>query len=173
VQTLTLRRLFDFVTDYDLKAEDIDQYLQRAHEASQVEIEADDAQDQVEERVFKDSYIPRTLDEVIDIERDVDCLQTGDTENLLYTKLTGLDINHDAVSLSDSDEESDNSDDSDETGDFQNPSGPLSSSLSKEEIKRLRKENKIKVKAEKKERRKTKTPKHVKKRRDKLASSRQ
>jgi RIO kinase 1 len=193
VPTLTIRRLFDFITDVSIASEDLDRYLAIAHEAALLEV--DDELKKVDDNVFSHSYIPRTLDDVIDIERDVDRIQSGDTEKLLYTKLTGLDLkslaatdsplkkpekgsgfldspsdpSNSSDSLSeDLDSQSDSSDSlsdsSDSLSDFSD-----TSPLSKEEVRRLRKENKTAVKAEKKEKRKNKTPKHVKKRRDKLA----
>lgn len=208
VATLDLRRLFDFVTDVNLRTEDIDEYLGRAHEAtsqeqSQMQSEPSRMHElNVDEQVFNQAYIPRTLDEVIDIERDVDQMQAGDTQDLLYTKLTGLYIGRAHMSaangtargeknahgddddgsdcgaasddLSDTEDDSSASEDSSEEGeeDEEGEEGGesiMTAPLSKEEIKRLRKENKAKVKTEKREKRKTKMPKHVKKRREKIA----
>ena len=189
VQTLTLRRLFDFITDPHIT--DIDLYLQEAHLASQEEydMEQDILTDLdenkssllTEETVFKQAFIPRTLDDVVDIERDVDQVTAGKTDKLLYTKLVGLvlkeeassePVSHSASASTSDNEDSDSqeSDESDTDTDSSKEQEPRSGEqLSREEIRRLRKENKVKVKAENKEKRKKKIPKHVKKRQEKLA----
>lgn len=178
VATLSLRRLFDFITTVGITDDSIDEYLTQAHAEQALETSQEALQRQEQsDRIFKDSFIPRTLDDVIDIERDLDSLQAGDTDELLYRKLTGLDAlqakDHDVAlsdplsgsgsgsgSDSDSDSESPESGSEDENVRSLSDPGPLS----KEEIRRLRKENKVKVKAEQRERRKTKIPKHVKRR---------
>lgn len=205
VQTLTLRRLFDFITDPHIT--DIDLYLQKAHLASQEEYDMEqngltDLDENkssllTEETVFKQAFIPRTLDDVVDIERDVDQVTAGKTDKLLYTKLVGLVLKEEAsrepvghsASASNSDNEDSGSQESDESDtdtdtvtdtdtDADTDADADSSreqehrggeQLSREEIRRLRKENKVKVKAENKEKRKKKIPKHVKKRQEKLA----
>ncbi|XP_053394020.1 serine/threonine-protein kinase RIO1-like [Mercenaria mercenaria] len=47
-------------------------------------------QDKIDEQVFKNAYIPRTLDAVIDFERDFYKAKEGDTEEFLYSKISGL-----------------------------------------------------------------------------------
>lgn len=210
VATLDLRRLFDFITDVSLRTEDIDEYLERVHEATSQEQKRMQNEPScmhaltVNEQVFSQAYIPRTLDEVIDIERDVNQVQTGDTQDLLYTKLTGLHIERPHLGSNKMDSLEKDTDDSanddygygcsDDSGndreardDSSGTEDDLSSlevspdedegdgepavtaPLSREEIKKLRKENKAKVKAERREKRKAKVPKHVKKRREKIA----
>lgn len=43
-----------------------------------------------EDAVFKSSYIPRTLDEVYDPERDAEILNRGDGDQLIYAGVTGI-----------------------------------------------------------------------------------
>lgn len=173
VATLDLRRLFDFITDVSLRAEDIDGHLERMQEeARQEQAQLEPGRMHalaVDEQVFSQAYIPRTLDEVIDIERDVYQMQAGDTQDLLYTKLTGLHLER--TSLEGGDAESDAVGDDEESsgGSDEGDEGESAAPLSKDEIRRLRKENKTKVKAEKKDKRKAKMPKHVKKRKEKIA----
>jgi RIO kinase 1 len=40
--------------------------------------------------VFKHAYIPRTLDQVIDFERDVEAVENKDKIDVMYTKILGL-----------------------------------------------------------------------------------
>lgn len=180
VSTLNLRRLFDFITDINIIS--IDEYLVAAHEATMADSDDGDGQgdedgemrnqQQIDEQVFRQAFIPRTLNEVIDIERDVEQMQAGDTSELLYTKLIGIDVQmgNDVLKTlddSDSDSQSDNSGDS--GSDTEKSSDKETRNMTKEEIKKMRKENKNRVKVENREKRKHKIPKHVKKRREKLA----
>ncbi|OCF40175.1 Atypical/RIO/RIO1 protein kinase [Kwoniella heveanensis CBS 569] len=47
---------------------------------------------EVDDKVFMSSYIPRTLAEVYDPERDVDVLKRGDGDDLIYAGVTGLKL---------------------------------------------------------------------------------
>lgn len=187
IRTLGLRTLFDYVTDVTISNEVAlsDEYLNALHEKMEAmeEGESEYASNERElgERVFKDSFIPRTLDEVIDIERDVDQLTSGQTKDLLYTKFTGMSLNEQqpeplpdkkfSCSESDLSEEDTGSDnDSFSNSEFEGSTPEESNTLTKEEQRKLRKENKQAVKEEKREKRKTKIPKKVKKRREKISS---
>ncbi|OQR78778.1 serine/threonine-protein kinase RIO1-like [Tropilaelaps mercedesae] len=87
VATMTLRELFDFVVSPVI--EDVDGYLENMAEICAIRGVLDSKQIVVDEEVFKNSYIPRRLDQVIDYERDVKKFQKG--EDLLYKTVTGLD----------------------------------------------------------------------------------
>ena len=57
-----------------------------------------DAAAEVEHAVFMQSYIPRTLDAVRDVEADVAKVMKGDTAGLYYAALTGMDaVGHGAA----------------------------------------------------------------------------
>lgn len=91
VCTLTVKELFDFVTDVSINADNLDDYLDRLMDvASNRSLQDLTAQEKIDEEVFKNSYIPRTLDQVINFERDFIHAQDGETDELLYQKLTGL-----------------------------------------------------------------------------------
>lgn len=47
---------------------------------------------EAEEAVFMSSYIPRNLGEVYDPERDIDVIASGKGQDLIYARLTGLDM---------------------------------------------------------------------------------
>jgi RIO kinase 1 len=87
VTPMRTKELFDFVTD--LSITDVDAYLQKMQdvvsnrEHNQVEEEAED-------EVFRQIYIPRTLEEVIDYEQDIEKAGRGD--QLSYLKLTGVKL---------------------------------------------------------------------------------
>ena len=171
VVTMTLRELFDFTTDIHIS--DADAEINRI----KLMLEGRDftyfsnEELKLDEDVFKQSYIPRTLDEVIDIERDIDRVAMGDTEDILYQKITGLAIdvgNQEEAEESNSDI-SDSSDCSDSNGSSSLEDFSDSCPEDEERKKQLRKEWKKFVKEEKRERRKTKLKKHVKKRKAKVS----
>ncbi|KNC95923.1 atypical/RIO/RIO1 protein kinase, variant [Spizellomyces punctatus DAOM BR117] len=72
----------------------IEQYLAKVHArvAERPATYLDDATIQVDEEVFKQLYIPRTLDDVPDVERDVEKLRAGQGADLLYRQVIGLTL---------------------------------------------------------------------------------
>ncbi|KAG9062837.1 Serine/threonine-protein kinase RIO1 [Linnemannia hyalina] len=93
VAVMGQKELFDFITDVsiDMADESMDAELERIMTAMPVnETEAEAEKRKVDDAVFSQSYIPRHLQEVIDVERDVRKVLEGDTEELLYTKMTGI-----------------------------------------------------------------------------------
>ncbi|XP_051943944.1 serine/threonine-protein kinase RIO1 [Hippocampus zosterae] len=182
VAVMTVRELFDFITDPSITCHNMDQYLEKMMVvgAERTSTQRSD-QDRVDEEVFKKAYIPRTLTEVSHYERDFDLVRTREEEtaanqqhdNVLYRTLTGLkkDLSgvqmvpallEDDGSSSSSEEEEDEEDNDDEAahplpGDNADP-------LDKKEKKKLAKEAQ-------REKRKSKVPKHVKKRKEKVAKT--
>ena len=189
VCVMTVRELFDFVTDPSISDDNVDDYLERAQAiAANRGIEEETPEETVKEEVFKKAYIPRTLEQVVDFEKDAERAKKGKAEEILYSTLTGLkpDLtgvqaqpellknkhvdtgenkgdgcdNMEVDSSSNDESESDGEDDEqkekvlDEKG----------TALSKKEHKKL-------VKEANREKRKNKTPKHVKKRKEKLAKT--
>lgn len=127
------------------------------------------ATDDVDTAVFRQQYIPQTLEQVYDIERDVEKVQAGEGKDLVYRDLlagekpTGQDKPEDeagdsdgsggvSVSGSESDDE-----EGDELSEKKTPRGK------RFEDKDVKREHKQKVKEEKREQRTKKMPKHVKK----------
>uniref|UniRef100_A0A1D5R5A3 Serine/threonine-protein kinase RIO1 n=1 Tax=Macaca mulatta TaxID=9544 RepID=A0A1D5R5A3_MACMU len=100
VAVMTVRELFEFVTDPSITHENMDAYLSKAMEiASQRTKEERSSQDHVDEEVFKRAYIPRTLNEVKHYERDMDLIMklkeedmavNAQQDNILYQTVTGL-----------------------------------------------------------------------------------
>ncbi|XP_023252992.1 serine/threonine-protein kinase RIO1-like [Seriola lalandi dorsalis] len=81
---MTVRELFDFITDLSITCHNIDQYLEKAMVvAAERTSEQRSDQDRVDEEVFKKAYIPRTLTEVSHYERDVDLMRTKEEESAL------------------------------------------------------------------------------------------
>ncbi|KNC83717.1 atypical/RIO/RIO1 protein kinase [Sphaeroforma arctica JP610] len=94
VDVMSMRELFEFVTDPNLQDEHIDEYLEKAQE--KIAARGDEtAEDKVAEAVFQHAYIPRTLDDVVDFERDHERMQraakSGETVDLIYAKILGLE----------------------------------------------------------------------------------
>ncbi|XP_023936391.2 serine/threonine-protein kinase RIO1 [Bicyclus anynana] len=173
VATLTVKELFDFITDTSINESNLEECLEKLSEkAASRNFEELTAQEQIEEEAFKNIYIPKRLTEVINYERDINKAKKGETGDLAYKKIAGF--NDDLTGtvdkpdilqedeISDSASESSSNDEADENkGKFKNSARPRDESL---ESKKARKKA---VKEEKAERRKTKTKKHIKKRRDK------
>ncbi|KAK7159088.1 hypothetical protein R3I94_005429 [Phoxinus phoxinus] len=190
VAVMTVRELFEFVTDPSITSDNINRYLDKAMEISSERTAEDRSnQDKVHEEVFKRAYIPRTLNEVTHYERDVDTMlrkkeehSSEDThsENILYQTVTGLrkdlsgvqkvpsiledSTKDDGSSSEEEEEEEDEEDDEEEKseGEETQEVGNLS-----EEAQLDRKERKKLVKEAQREKRKTKVPKHLKKRKEK------
>uniref|UniRef100_A0A670I7F9 Serine/threonine-protein kinase RIO1 n=1 Tax=Podarcis muralis TaxID=64176 RepID=A0A670I7F9_PODMU len=189
VAVMTVRELFEFVTDPSITNENMDAYLEKAMEISCERTEEERSnQDNVDEEVFKKAYIPRTLTEVKNYERDVDTMMKLKEEetalnvqqdNILYQTVTGLKKDLSGVQKvpallenreeADSDSEDNDSSDHSELGckeqeeESVHPKDrPAETSVDKKERKKIAKEAQ-------REKRKNKTPKHVKKRKEKTA----
>ncbi|KAM9308290.1 serine/threonine-protein kinase RIO1 [Gastrophryne carolinensis] len=186
VAVMTVRELFEFITDPSITSDNMDAYLEKAMEISTQRTEEErSSQDKVDEEVFKKAYIPRTLNEVKNYERDVDLMQKMKEEdlslntqqdNILYQTVTGLKKDLSGaetvpalLQITDQQEAGSDSD---------THSGDESTSGSEEEVhpkdqtpdsEMDRKERKKLAKEAQREKRKNKIPKHVKKRKEKTA----
>ena len=208
VCVMTVKELFDFVTDPTISSDNIDEYLDKMQEivlARSSNGHGASSQQQVDEEVFKQMYIPRTLEEVVTYEEDYDKMQEGLTSDISYQTVTGLKpdltgpqdipvILQESHSTSnpvtgvpvDTENISSKVDALDliESGSSDAECSSSSSSndsdhgiLQEQRVSRRAKRNldpsekkahKLTVKEQNKERRKNKTPKHVKKRKEKV-----
>ncbi|KAK9888866.1 hypothetical protein WA026_001086 [Henosepilachna vigintioctopunctata] len=168
VATMSLKDLFNFITDPTITEENMEECLGILSEkAGSCDITADDV---VEEEIFKEQYIPQTLTDVIDFERDINKVKSGQGDDLVYKTLVGLksDLSgpaqHPEILQKNSDEDSNCDDDTDEEKEkhFVDSSRPKHESL---EEKKARKQA---VKEEKAKKRETKIKKHVKKRNERI-----
>ncbi|KAG8531411.1 uncharacterized protein KY384_003040 [Bacidia gigantensis] len=164
VETLSEKAVFGFVTavegsmDNDCIAASLDTlYAARNNDDSET------GNADVDQEVFRNQYMPQTLEQVYDVERDANEVAEGSQGSLVYGGLLAdkisKDYEHEAVSdrsdLSDSDSESTKQDHIE--FDKERPRG-------KRFIEKdVRKEHKQQVKEEKRAQRETKIPKHVKK----------
>ncbi|XP_057189202.1 serine/threonine-protein kinase RIO1 [Triplophysa rosa] len=187
VAVMTVRELFEYVTDPSITNDNINEYIDKAMEiSSERTAEERSNQDKVDEEVFKKAYIPRTLNEVAHYERDVDIMlkkkeeessENTQNDNILYQTVTGLrkdlsgvqtvpsilqDSGKDDSSGSEEEGEDDDEDESGEEDAQEGGSNSEAAPLDKKERKKL-------VKDAQREKRKNKVPKHLKKRKEKVS----
>ncbi|KAL4713585.1 hypothetical protein ACJJTC_005070 [Scirpophaga incertulas] len=175
VATLTVKELFDFITDSTINENNLEDCLEKLSEkAASRNFDEMTAQEQIEEEAFKNVYIPKRLTEVLNYERDINNAKQGETENLIYKKiagfnedLTGTVDKPDILNNNKNDSQSESESSSDDENDNENETKFVNSSRPRDESPASKKARKKAVKDEKAEKRKTKIKKHVKKRRDK------
>uniref|UniRef100_A0A336LVC2 Serine/threonine-protein kinase RIO1 n=1 Tax=Culicoides sonorensis TaxID=179676 RepID=A0A336LVC2_CULSO len=183
VSTMTVKELFDFVTDPNITDENMEDKLNDISERiSERNLDELTAQEKIDEEVFKQAFIPKRLNEVYDVERDIFEKKT-DGDDLIYKKITGLDtetnvlreksgVKDEVIAInegekSDNDTESESgseSDEEDENGTFKN------SARNKDETPEEKRARKKAIKEAAAEKRKTKVKKHIKKRKEKQYS---
>ncbi|CAL8277772.1 unnamed protein product [Lota lota] len=176
VAVMTIRELFEFITDSSITSDNINQYLERAMDISSDRTAQERSdQDRVDEEVFKKAYIPRTLTEVNHYERDVAAMKEEDAamhaqnDNVLYQTVMGLRRDLSGVqkvpalleesSSAESSSEEEEDGDKEEKGENEGES-PVD-----------KKERKKHIKEAQREKRKSKTPKHVKKRKERASKN--
>ncbi|XP_059483747.1 serine/threonine-protein kinase RIO1 [Neocloeon triangulifer] len=160
VATLNIRTLFDFIVDPNITKDKVQERLDELSQKSASEI-----YDEVDDEVFKKAYIPRTLTEVIDFEKDL----AKDDSEVLYRTVAGIKVDKEGSaeeSGSEGGEEADSSasESDSEASKFVNCARP------REESPNSKKERKKAIKDQQAEKRKAKIKKHVKKRKEKLGS---
>lgn len=197
VAVMTIRELFDFIVDPSITDESIDSYLEEVQQRILARGE-DSHKDEIADSVFMQSFIPKTLDHVKNVEADVMRITSGkDTGDMYYKTITGLkqalsivhpslteeeqeDVDdkekppvHPIDNTDSSESNTDSGTDGDEDDSLCGSEGESSifktNNQTQVERKAARKENKKKVKEEKREARKTKVPKAVKKKKKKKA----
>ena len=187
VDVLSERAVFGFVTAAEGGTEEVGMRggVERLWEVRNLEEGGESGEREVEDEVFRRQYIPQTLREVYDIERDAETLQAGEGQSLPYrglladdkvadggavqppSTLTGEerevlagtgDVDKDGDDQEEGSEESVEDDgEREDWGDDGRPRGK------RFEDKEEKKAHKTLVKEEKRERRREKMPKHVKK----------
>lgn len=198
VAVMTIRELFDFIVDPCIADDDVDSYLEELQQKIMSRGDVT-AEDEIADSVFVQSYIPKTLDHVKNVEEDVIRLTSGqDTGDMYYQTITGLKqalsivqpapcevqkqenkaslVEHPSVNQADQSNSAEIGSEPSTDGDEENLTDSEGSSSETEsrapvDKKTARKENKKKVKEEKREARKNKVPKAVKKRKKKLAKA--
>ncbi|KAL8645672.1 MAG: hypothetical protein Q9210_006577 [Variospora velana] len=176
VDTLSERTVFSFVTatQGSQDPEAMAAIFQKLYEERTNDPQADgDAE--VDAEVFRNQYIPQTLEQVYDIERDVDQVGKGDQEDLIYRDLLADKVISEAAHDQDTTatdppktDQDDSESDTSRDGEDSDPFAPKQPRGKRFENKDAKKDHKKQVKEEKREKREHKIPKHVKK---KLISS--
>lgn len=170
VAVMTVKELFDFITDPSITSNNLEECLSVLSEKSGQKPEAT-SQEQVEEEVFKQAYIPKRLTEVIDFERDINQAKSGQAQDLVYKTLVGLkgdlsgtvqkpEILDNNSDDSDSSKSEDSESEDDQGSKFVDCSRPRHETL---EEKKARKKA---VKESQAEKRKVKMKKHIKKQKE-------
>ncbi len=168
VAVLSERKVFEYVVaaegsvHLDEAKDNIDRLMTERSEAD----EGETAQEEVDNEVFRKQYIPQTLDQVYDAERDARQAQEGG-DALVYQDLLADKVVQDGQAK-DGDAGSANDSEAGGSADSENDSDRFSSDDQAPRGKRFqdkeaKKEHKKQVKEEKREKRKEKMPKHVKK----------
>lgn len=187
VETLSERSVFGFVTAAVASTEmkGMREAIAKLYEVQAQEGHVDLGNREIDDEVFRQQYIPQTLQQVYDIERDGERVMQGEGDSLVYQNLLADKIADggavqrvsadtvpgaagDGEDADDSNEE--NNSEEDEDGDPVNTAeqrgkrhGDDRPRGKRFEDKDAKREHKKVVKEEKRERRKEKMPKHVKK----------
>lgn len=169
VLTFGIKQIFDFVTDIKLKKEDLNDEINKMITNRHIDTEE-------EEQIFLGVYIPRTLQEVSAKKAEEDMYKNGDEVDILYEKLTGLQLEEKNAEkdLEKSDEEEENDDEEENSSSGEESEEGEKKEGENDEIKEKKggkqkyegldkKERKQKIKEENREKRKNKMPKKVKK----------
>lgn len=171
VDVLPDRTIFGFITDPEASAEmermreDLEALYEKRNEGGEGEDGAI-KDDEVDNEVFRKQYIPQTLEQVYDVERDAELVGAGKGDSLVYQNLLATKGDADGEHNDDDDEEDDSEDgsesgeDADGEKEWKDKGKPRGKRF---EDKEEKKAHKLAVKEEKREKRKTKMPKHVKK----------
>lgn len=167
---LTMQQLFNFITDPTITDANEEEYLQKAFEQRE-----NLPTNEVDERVFERIFLPQTLDELTEnSNKDLRQVSTilGMNETMTGARLVPTildDQDQESTTESSSSDSSDSSDYASANEDTPTQDKQLVNNVRPRDespnSKRLRKQA---VKEQKREKRKTKIPKHVKKRAEKL-----
>ncbi|KAK8064668.1 putative extragenic suppressor of the bimD6 mutation [Apiospora phragmitis] len=179
VDTLSDRAVFDFVTASEGAVEEpaLSEAVEKLYETRPVtgNHEGALAEQEVDNEVFRNQYIPQTLEQVYDIEKDAQKIGSGEGDKLVYRNLLA-----DQAVLLKQDEDAQGEDGETGTSDEESGDGAVLDSEDESRFDKGRprgkrfvdkdekKEHKQAVKEEKREKRKEKMPKQLKK---KLVSS--
>ncbi|KAF2807243.1 Serine/threonine-protein kinase Rio1 [Mytilinidion resinicola] len=161
VDTLSDRAVFGFVTEEG--ATEVEAMEKRIEELYKIRAETEEGKnEEVDNEVFRQQYIPQTLEQVYDIERDAELVGKGDGEGLIYQGLLADKVapkTGDDVSEEGSGEDGSSSDEDGDREWVEKDSTPRGKRFVDKDTK---KDHKAAVKEEKREKRKTKIPKHLK-----------
>ncbi|USP77713.1 hypothetical protein yc1106_04987 [Curvularia clavata] len=166
VETLSERKAYGFVTGAT-GAKDMKEVLQieemiRGLLNKQPLTEEERKKEDEDDEVFRNQYIPQTLDQVYDIERDAELVNAGAASDLPYQALLADKVVNNASDASNADTGSDDgSSDTSEVDQSIFEKGPSRGKKHMDHDEKVA--HKKAIKEEKREKRKEKMPKHMKK----------
>lgn len=171
VNVLSEKTTFGFITaaEGSTNPAEMASVLQTLDETRPEEDLEEDSKAEVDNEVFRNQYIPQTLDQVYDIERDAGEVAKGGRDNLVYRDLLAEKLSPDVPSATAedpaeaSDEDGEASSAAEGVGSDEDPFAKGRPRGKRFEDKESKKEHKKQVKEEKKTQRENKIPKHVKK----------
>jgi RIO kinase 1 len=171
VEVLSERRVFGFVTseeggkgvkgaDGSLEMGEMEAYIEKLWAEAGKLTEEEKIKDERDDEVFRNQYIPQTLEQVYDIERDAELIGQGQGDGLIYQALLA-----DKVAVNDGgSDDTEESDDSESGSEVDQSLFEKGTPRGKKHLEKGdKKEHKEKVKEEKREKRKNKMPKSIKK----------
>jgi RIO kinase 1 len=171
VEVLSERRVFGFVTseeggkgakgaDDGLEMGEMEAYIEKLWAEAGKLTEEEKIKDERDDEVFRNQYIPQTLEQVYDIERDAELIGQGQGDGLIYQALLA-----DKVAVNDGgSDDTEESDDSESGSEVDQSLFEKGTPRGKKHLEKGdKKEHKEKVKEEKREKRKNKMPKSIKK----------
>ncbi|KAI8966810.1 Serine/threonine-protein kinase Rio1 [Daldinia sp. FL1419] len=168
VDTLSDRTIFDFITKSEGAVEEpkLSEAIEElyASRAPSAHDEAAAAELEVDNEVFRNQYIPQTLEQVYDIEKDAEKIGEGEGDKLVYKNLLAdqvVEKPEDQSSEDESDEGAALDSDADSDDERFAKGTPRGKRFEDKDEKKQRKQA---VKEAKAEKRKDKMPKHLKKR---------
>lgn len=92
VSTMTVKELFDFITDPTITDANMEECLEKMSEKiANRSFDEFTEQQKLEEAIFKQIFIPKTLHDVYDIEKDI--FEKKNKDDLVYKTIAGLDGN--------------------------------------------------------------------------------
>lgn len=174
VSTMTVKELFDFVTDRNINEQNMEDCLEKISDRiANRNFDELSEQEKIDEEVFKNSFIPKTLSDVIDIERDIFGKKNAqkDSQELIYATVTGLNVNLKAdEEVEDESDGTSNGSESNEDETQDDDTKTKVQGRNKQETTDEKKARKKAIREEKATKRETKIPKHIKKRKEKMGS---
>ena len=176
VSTMTVKELFEFITDPNITEKNMEACLESiSNRIANRNFDEMTEQEKIDEEVFKSSFIPKTLSDVYDIDRDIKNakLEGDNKQELIYATITGLDVGLKVVEqpkvLGDEDQSESEAEES-SSEDEENESKVKSSGRDKNETAEERRTRKKAFKGEKATKRESKVPKHIKKRKERMGA---
>ena len=165
VDTLSEKAIFSFVTTShgSVDVNGMQDALAKLYD-DRLEDEGEDAAEEIDQEVFRNQYIPQTLEQVYDVERDAGEVAKGGQDSLVYRGLLADKLGQETADKAE--EQESGVSDTESCSEEIDEADPFAKGIPRGkrfEDKDTKKEHKKQVKEEKKAQRESKMPKHLKK----------